>query len=98
MVCASPKSIRDSRTRLCFREDRKSTRLNSSHVSISYAVFCLKKKNNRYEGHTHLLLRDAMPFRLATTTLLQHSTASIKICPSTVRCTTLVYSVERVSI
>src|SRR5699024_12100172 len=25
--------------------DRKSTRLNSSHVSISYAVFCLKKKN-----------------------------------------------------
>src|SRR5690606_40079162 len=27
--------------------DRKSTRLNSSHVKISYAVFCLKKKNNR---------------------------------------------------
>src|SRR5437868_12300533 len=26
--------------------DRKSTRLNSSHVSISYAVFCLKKKND----------------------------------------------------
>src|SRR5690348_17749778 len=28
------------------RQDRKSTRLNSSHPSISYAVFCLKKKNN----------------------------------------------------
>src|SRR3954469_15121212 len=27
--------------------DRKSTRLNSSHVEISYAVFCLKKKNQR---------------------------------------------------
>src|SRR5690606_41118482 len=27
-----------------FNEDRKSTRLNSSHVKISYAVFCLKKK------------------------------------------------------
>src|SRR5438067_7250063 len=27
------------------KSDRKSTRLNSSHVSISYAVFCLKKKN-----------------------------------------------------
>src|SRR5690625_6801905 len=27
-------------------QDRKSTRLNSSHVAISYAVFCLKKKNN----------------------------------------------------
>src|SRR5437773_4765625 len=26
-------------------EDRKSTRLNSSHITISYAVFCLKKKN-----------------------------------------------------
>src|SRR3712207_8487320 len=29
-------------------EDRKSTRLNSSHANISYAVFCLKKKNNHY--------------------------------------------------
>src|SRR5690625_6089373 len=28
-----------------YRPDRKSTRLNSSHVAISYAVFCLKKKN-----------------------------------------------------
>src|SRR2546430_12922455 len=30
---------------VCPREDRKSTRLNSSHSQISYAVFCLKKKN-----------------------------------------------------
>src|SRR5699024_4794507 len=30
------------------REDRKSTRLNSSHVSISYAVFCLKKKTEQH--------------------------------------------------
>src|SRR5438067_8718862 len=29
--------------------DRKSTRLNSSHVSISYAVFCLKKKKKQYK-------------------------------------------------
>src|SRR5699024_12594044 len=29
------------------RQDRKSTRLNSSHVSISYAVFCLKKKTTK---------------------------------------------------
>src|SRR5947209_14270173 len=28
--------------------DRKSTRLNSSHANISYAVFCLKKKTNKY--------------------------------------------------
>src|SRR5262245_64963927 len=29
------------------RQDRKSTRLNSSHLGISYAVFCLKKKKDR---------------------------------------------------
>src|SRR5690349_23320152 len=32
--------------------DRKSTRLNSSHVEISYAVFCLKKKNIRIDHYT----------------------------------------------
>src|SRR2546429_3118458 len=31
-----------------FRQDRKSTRLNSSHGYISYAVFCLKKKQKNY--------------------------------------------------
>src|SRR5215813_15041962 len=31
------------------RRDRKSTRLNSSHVRISYAVFCLKKKKKKYK-------------------------------------------------
>ena len=37
-------------------EDRKSTRLNSSHVVISYAVFCLKKKNHPPPPpHTHNL-------------------------------------------
>src|SRR2546426_5928933 len=34
------------------RTDRKSTRLNSSHLVISYAVFCLKKKN-QYNHHIH---------------------------------------------
>src|SRR5207245_10008691 len=33
--------------------DRKSTRLNSSHGSISYAVFCLKKKNNNIQIRSH---------------------------------------------
>src|SRR5258705_2595062 len=32
-------------------QDRKSTRLNSSHLGISYAVFCLKKKKNRHKDH-----------------------------------------------
>src|SRR3712207_8523457 len=39
---ASARGLAGSRPR---RGDRKSTRLNSSHANISYAVFCLKKKN-----------------------------------------------------
>src|SRR5438309_8623399 len=35
------------RSNYSLMEDRKSTRLNSSHSSISYAVFCLKKKNKQ---------------------------------------------------
>src|SRR3712207_6918480 len=35
--------------------DRKSTRLNSSHANISYAVFCLKKNNTSRETSRHLL-------------------------------------------
>src|SRR5256885_6516525 len=35
-------------------QDRKSTRLNSSHLVISYAVFCLKKKNKQHDRHMHL--------------------------------------------
>src|SRR5699024_12513149 len=42
-VSAAPYPPRQSRQQK--QTDRKSTRLNSSHVSISYAVFCLKKKN-----------------------------------------------------
>src|SRR2546430_10696068 len=33
--------------------DRKSTRLNSSHSQISYAVFCLKKKNNKHAERSY---------------------------------------------
>src|SRR6201746_2885805 len=36
---------------LCRFEDRKSTRLNSSHMSISYAVFCLKKNTRLNSSH-----------------------------------------------
>src|SRR5258708_4736674 len=43
--------------RLIAPEDRKSTRLNSSHQIISYAVFCLKKKNANREGARHGLAR-----------------------------------------
>src|SRR5690242_20845932 len=39
--------------RLCHALDRKSTRLNSSHMSISYAVFCLKKKKKTKNIEIH---------------------------------------------
>src|SRR5437870_11357123 len=49
-----------------FRGDRKSTRLNSSHVAISYAVFCLKKKNHirgasRHQSLYHLPSSSSQP-------------------------------------
>src|SRR5438034_3864085 len=44
--CAAGQCICDLR-----RKDRKSTRLNSSHTVISYAVFCLKKKKRRKTIH-----------------------------------------------
>src|SRR5699024_11821448 len=43
----SEEGLEDYFTKLVGGGDRKSTRLNSSHVSISYAVFCLKKKTLR---------------------------------------------------
>src|SRR5438067_5708860 len=46
-MCDKPPSDRPSATGLQYTADRKSTRLNSSHVSISYAVFCLKKKKKK---------------------------------------------------
>src|SRR6266508_1494849 len=43
-LCGNDADAKKTVTEIC-QEDRKSTRLNSSHVAISYAVFCLKKKN-----------------------------------------------------
>src|SRR5690606_40306515 len=51
--CAKAPAVRRGAERACSREppsDRKSTRLNSSHVKISYAVFCLKKKKLSVRG------------------------------------------------
>src|SRR3712207_5093562 len=51
--------VGDPRVRLRPRTrngDRKSTRLNSSHANISYAVFCLKKKNNFFVDSHHSFL------------------------------------------
>src|SRR5438876_6507336 len=48
-----------------YRRDRKSTRLNSSHPSISYAVFCLKKKK-KY-GQAFSAQRQHLPAKLLKT-------------------------------
>src|SRR2546426_2784939 len=49
---AAPQLSEGSTETISFSEDRKSTRLNSSHLVISYAVFCLKKKKTiNYKYH-----------------------------------------------
>src|SRR5215208_7627860 len=55
--------------RLHDARDRKSTRLNSSHVAISYAVFCLKKKKNK--NITSLLRKNKTITKIKTTQKLQ---------------------------
>src|SRR5256885_14948425 len=46
--------VDDDRIRSQLRPDRKSTRLNSSHLVISYAVFCLKKKKKNHTRCLHM--------------------------------------------
>src|SRR5690606_40870532 len=48
------------------RRDRKSTRLNSSHVKISYAVFCLKKKKDQVPSHTSRVDKGSAPLTRST--------------------------------
>src|SRR5437773_6463351 len=52
----------------CGEPDRKSTRLNSSHITISYAVFCLKKKNKK-TLRAHNLLSSQYPLHLCQTAI-----------------------------
>src|SRR3712207_8525099 len=51
---ADPLDVVDELRRLGGAKDRKSTRLNSSHANISYAVFCLKKKKYKIPGRQRL--------------------------------------------
>src|ERR1039457_6459259 len=50
--------LQQTQVKTVVRIDRKSTRLNSSHLVISYAVFCLKKKYNKKEPHKPEVLKD----------------------------------------
>src|SRR5947208_5795304 len=56
-----PASLDQSTRRHQALADRKSTRLNSSHQIISYAVFCLKKKKKQYTYTLHIDLQTADP-------------------------------------
>src|SRR5256885_3810968 len=58
----------------CLLRDRKSTRLNSSHLVISYAVFCLKKKNK-----THLFLIAVLRVRYVCSRLILAMSVSLYI-------------------
>src|SRR3712207_7708999 len=48
-------AVRQVRPETAVTADRKSTRLNSSHANISYAVFCLKKKKTKLNIHVNVL-------------------------------------------
>src|SRR3712207_7429288 len=78
-------------------EDRKSTRLNSSHANISYAVFCLKKKSSI--GIFFLVSIAQFTCDLCSTALL--GLGAVYHCPhlhfTCSRCCTMTRSSERVS-
>src|SRR2546426_1742712 len=71
--------------------DRKSTRLNSSHLVISYAVFCLKKKNvvKRSEEHTSEL---QSPCNLVSRLLLEKKKPQTSVTPLEITIHTLEYT------
>src|SRR5438876_8941699 len=53
LTCLDRENLLVPLSRINTQADRKSTRLNSSHPSISYAVFCLKKKTKQNTNTTH---------------------------------------------
>src|SRR5947199_5396206 len=68
------RSRRGYRRGLCRERDRKSTRLNSSHLGISYAVFCLKKKKKmtKEKNNNYKTASQAMRTRKNTRQYRQH--------------------------
>src|SRR5699024_11432648 len=66
-----------------FKGDRKSTRLNSSHVSISYAVFCLKKKKQHklvHQADRRRRNRDGIPVQEQPVRVLAELIAHDRCC------------------
>src|SRR2546430_13072679 len=63
--------------------DRKSTRLNSSHSQISYAVFCLKKKKNVHITAPRPTLHSVLYIFTNTSQTIQHNRPHITFAPTT---------------
>src|SRR5258708_21639723 len=57
--------------------DRKSTRLNSSHQIISYAVFCLKKKKKHVKSNNHIISKPILSLTTTTSTNLPPTTTPV---------------------
>src|SRR5690625_5810659 len=72
---AAPDRRRDRHVTWNGSADRKSTRLNSSHVAISYAVFCLKKKKATYDVPA-VTASIAEKFDQRSITITYHASAS----------------------
>src|SRR5256885_55997 len=66
-------------------EDRKSTRLNSSHLVISYAVFCLKKKKNQAQRGIAGFNRDTIPQQVITSTRCGEANLQVRCHGTAVR-------------
>src|SRR5689334_24635158 len=68
-ICKTPAGQRSTSQELdvVTRSDRKSTRLNSSHSSISYAVFCLKKKKKKTQNNINRQKNKKKTSKLNTT-------------------------------
>src|SRR3712207_8584564 len=76
---SKPPSTRRSLTVMPNAVDRKSTRLNSSHANISYAVFCLKKKKRKPSvKHIHIYPQ-WFHYPYITTLYARHSTHSYEL-------------------
>src|SRR5690625_6752351 len=58
-------------------QDRKSTRLNSSHVAISYAVFCLKKKKNQFKNQSSVAVNPWIKFTQVCAVLAERQSDAI---------------------
>src|SRR2546426_2129865 len=67
------------------QSDRKSTRLNSSHLVISYAVFCLKKKKNKQKNSEVQIIKENICTQIKSTNNQRYSASKEKSRDTTCR-------------